>query len=118
MTTNTETPTTDNQWCASERVARQMLALIGDHPGTIGTLRCARIVGGFTVPVTDPEHQELFAQYAVADLDWTLRTLKDLVEALQRGGLMATSSGPRPTLALTHAGHHALDALDADRSRS
>lgn len=116
--TTPATTTTDAQWCTSERVARQMLALVGDHPGTIGSLRCARIVGGFTVPVTDERQQVLFEQYAIPKLDWTLRTLKDLIEALQSGGLIATTAGPRPTLALTRAGHHALDALDADRSRS
>lgn len=117
-TTSPATPTTNAPWCTPERVARQMLALVADHPGTVGPLRCARIVGGFTIPVVSEQQQELFITYAVPNLGWTLRTLKDLVEALQRGGLITTTAGPRPTLVLTRAGHRALDALDADRSRS
>jgi hypothetical protein len=92
-----------------------MLTLVADHPAQIGPLRCARIVGGFTVPTTCDEQRELFEQYAISGLGWTLRTLKELVEALERGGLVTRSAGPRPTLALTRAGHRALEALEMDR---
>ena len=114
MTTTPHTTPTDAQWCTSEHVARIALTLIADHPGQIGPLRCARIVGGFTIPTTCDEQRELFEQYAIPDLGWTLRTVKELVEALQRGGLLASTAGPRPTLVLTRAGHRALEALELD----
>ncbi len=115
--TTTPTPT-DAEWRTSEYVAKQVLALVGDHPGRVGPLRCARIVGGFTVPYTGGDQQELFEQYAIPDLGWTLRTLKALMEALERGGLVTRSVGPRPTLALTRAGHRALETLELDGSAS
>ena len=96
----------------AELVAHHILKLIGEHPGQIGALRCARIVGGFTVPTVSEDQRDLFERYAIEQRDWTLRTLKDLIEALERGSLLARSSGPRPVLALTRAGHRALDALE------
>ena len=96
----------------AEVVAHHVLKLIGEHPGQVGALRCARIVGGFTVPTVSDDQHALFEQYAIQRRDWTLRTLKDLLEALERGGLLVRSHGPRPVLALTRAGHRALDALE------
>lgn len=118
MTTSPSTPPTDEQWRTSEHVARIALTLVADHPGEIGSLRCARIIGGFTVPYTGDEQQQLFVQYAIPDLGWTLRTLKALIDALEHGGLIARSVGPRPTLALTRAGHRALHALELDGDAS
>jgi len=36
----------------------------------------------------------------------------DLIDALLNGGLLAQTTGQRPTLALTRAGFRALDTLD------
>lgn len=112
--TNASPAPTEREYCTSERVAKQMLLLIADHPGTIGPLRCARIVGGFVVPAVSEEQRGLLDRYAIADLGWTLRTLKDLIEALERGGLVARSVGQRPTLSLTRAGHRALETLELE----
>jgi hypothetical protein len=105
-TTQTEATT------PAELVAHHILKLVGEHPGQVGSLRCARIVGGFTTPPVSEDQRELFDRYAIEQRDWTLRTLKDLIDALERGGLLARSHGPRPVLALTRAGHRALDALE------
>lgn len=117
-TTPTPTTSTDAEWRTSEYVAKQMLALVADHPGRVRPLRAARIVGGFTVPYTTVDEQKLFEQYAIPKLDWPIRTLKDLLDALERGGLVARSVGQRPTLALTRAGHRALETLELDGSAS
>lgn len=117
-TTPPTTPPTEQQGCTSERAAHQMLALVGEHPGRIGRLRCARIVGGYPVPNRDDAESQQLATYAVSDLEWPLREITRLVDALITGGLMSQTEGPRPTLVLTRAGHRALDALDGDRSRS
>ena len=101
-----------NDTTPPEIVAHHILKLVGEHPGQVGSLRCARIVGGFTVPTATQDQQGLFEQYAITQRDWTLRVLKDLIDALERGSLLARSSGPRPVLALTRAGHRALDALE------
>jgi hypothetical protein len=99
-----------------EHVAHIALALVADHPAQVGPMRCARIIGGFTVPYADDEQQEQLSQYAIAGLGWPLRTIIDLVSALEQGGLITRSSGPRPRLVLTRAGHRALDALDHEGS--
>lgn len=104
--------TATHETTPAEVVAHHILKLVGEHPGQVGALRCARIVGGFTVPSVSEEQQGMFDRYAIAQRDWTLRTLKDLIEALERGSLLARSHGPRPVLALTRAGHRALDALE------
>ena len=111
MTTTISTPTPASELPA-ERAAHAMLKLVGDHPGRMGRLRCARIVGGYPVPHRDDTEGHQLATYAVP-LDWPLREITRLVDALIEGGLLAQTEGPRPTLALTRAGHRALDALDA-----
>ena len=110
-TTSTAASTPDGQ-CTSERAAHAMLKLVGDHPGRMGRLRCARIVGGYPVPHRDDLEGQQLATYAVP-LDWPLREITRLVDALIDGGLLTQTEGPRPTLVLTRAGHRALDALDA-----
>jgi hypothetical protein len=107
------TPTpTDTEYHTSEQVAHAMLKLIADRPGTVGRSRCARIVGGYSVPHRDQQEAAELACYALP-VDWPIKQLVALVEALTSGGLIAASVGPRPTLALTRAGHRALEALEA-----
>ena len=116
MTTTTHTPTQASELPA-ERAAHAMLKLVGDHPGRMGRLRCARIVGGYPIPHRDDTEAQQLATYAVVQLDWPLREITRLVDALISGGLAAQTEGPRPTLALTRAGHRALDALDQTEER-
>jgi hypothetical protein len=47
------------------------------------------------------------------ELDWPLRELTRLVDALISGRLVTQTPGPRPVLVLTRAGFRALEALDA-----
>src|SRR5689334_5543340 len=54
-----------------EAAAHAMLRLIGDHPGDIGRLRVARIVGGRTVPGSDEVQAARLAHYAI-DAEFTL----------------------------------------------
>jgi hypothetical protein len=112
MTAVKNTSNTSHATTPAELVAHHILKLVGEQPVQVGPLRCARIVGGYTVPAVRDQHGELFDLYAIPQRDWTLRMLKELVEALERGGLLVRSGGPRPTLALTRAGHRALDALE------
>lgn len=114
MTTNATPPT--SRPCPAEQVAHATLRLIADHPGTLGRLRCARIVGGYSVPHRDDEQQAAMQKYAL-QLDWPLRDLTALVDALEQGGLLTHTAGPRPTLVITRAGHRALDALDHDAAK-
>lgn len=118
MTATTASPaaSTPEGECTSERAAHAMLKLVGDHPGRMGRLRCARIVGGYPVPHRDDIEAQQLQTYAVAQLDWPLREITRLVDALISGGLVAQTEGPRPTLALTRAGHRALDALDQTKA--
>lgn len=113
-TTKTEAPTSE---LPAERAAHAMLKLVGDHPGRMGRLRCARIVGGYPIPHRDDTEAQQLATYAIAQLDWPLREITRLVDALIDGGLLAQTEGPRPTLALTRPGHRALDALDQTQAR-
>ena len=108
-TSKTEAPASE---LPAERAAHAMLKLVGDYPGRMGRLRCARIVGGYPVPPRDDIEGQQLATYAIAELDWPLREITRLVDALISGGLVAQTEGPRPTLVLTRAGHRALDALD------
>ncbi len=117
-TTPSTAANTPEGGCTSQRAAHSMLALVGDHPGRVGRLRCARIVGGYPVPHRDDVEAQQLQTYAVTQLDWPLREITRLVDALISGGLVVQTEGPRPTLALTRAGHRALDALDAERSPS
>ena len=112
MTTTTASQHTHH--CTSEQVAHTILTLIGDHPGRLGRLRCARVVGGYPVPHRDEQQATELARYALT-LDWPLREITRLVDALASGGLMTQTEGPRPVLVLTRAGHRTLDALDQPR---
>lgn len=96
----------------SEAAAHSLLRMIGDHPGKMGRLRAARIVGGYSVAHSDDEERAELAKYVV-DLDWPLREITRLVDALISGGLVAQTHGPRPTLVLTRAGFRSLEALEA-----
>lgn len=95
----------------AEAAAHALLRMIGEHPGQMGRVRAARIVGGHSVPYRSEEDAATFAAYAV-DLDWPLREITRLVDALVSGGLVHQTSGPRPVLVLTRPGHRTLDALD------
>jgi len=95
----------------AEAAAHAMLRLTADFPGMMGRLRTARIVGGYAVPHRDEGEAERVARYAI-EIDWSLRELVRLVDALLEGRLIAQTSGPRPTLVLTRAGYAALVALE------
>ncbi len=99
----------------SEAVAHALLRIVGDHPGQMGRLRAARIIGGFAVPYRDSEEAVELTRYAI-QLDWPLRELVRLVDALIDGRLVTQTPGPRPVLVLTRAGFRALEALDGLRS--
>lgn len=105
-------PPTPTERFSSEQVAMAILKLVGERPGTIGRMRCARIIGGYAVPAASDEERDALAQHALLELAWPLRTLAALIDALADGGLLAQTSPPRPTLVLTRAGHRALDALE------
>jgi hypothetical protein len=96
----------------AEALAHAVLRLIADHPGQMGRLRTARVVGGFPVPHRDGTDGSALERYAV-DAGWTIRELVQLVDALIGGGLAARTIGPRPVLVLTRAGFVALSALEA-----
>lgn len=96
----------------AEAAAHSLLRMIADHPGQMGRLRAARLVGAYPVPFRDEDDAANLAKYAVS-LDWPLREITQLVDALIAGSLLAQTPGPRPVLVLTRAGHRALDALDA-----
>ncbi len=92
--------------------AHALLTLIADMPATHGRIRAARIVSGFPVAVTDDIQAQRLHRHA-HHFPWRLSDTVGLVDALIDGGLLAQSAGPRPTLVLSRAGHHALDALEA-----
>lgn len=93
-----------------ERITHSLLRLIGDMPMQHGRIRASRIVMGYPVALTD-ETDDLSC-YAVAVLDCSLTDVVKLVDVLIEGNLIAVSFGARPRLALTRAGHRALDALE------
>lgn len=95
----------------SEVAAHALLRMVGDHPGHMGRLRAARLIGGYSVPHRDAEEAAALTAYAV-ELTWPLREITRLVDVLIEGGLMAQTPGPRPVLVLTRAGFRALDALE------
>jgi len=96
----------------SEAAAHALLRLVGDHPGQMGRLRAARLVGGYQVPHRDDEEALELGRYAV-QLDWPLREITRLVDALIQGGLVTQTPGQRPVLVLTRAGFRTLEALEA-----
>lgn len=96
----------------SEAAAHAVLRMVAEHPGQMGRLRAARIVGGYPVPHRDEQEAAELARYAL-QLDWPLREITRLVDALITGGLVAQTPGPRPVLVLTRSGHRTLEALEA-----
>lgn len=96
----------------AEAAAHACLRLVADHPGLLGRLRAARIVGGYSVPHRDDQEPMDYVRYAV-ELSWPLREITRLVDALIAGRLIAQTMGPRPVLVLTRAGYRALEALEA-----
>lgn len=95
----------------AEAASHAILRMVGDFPGQMGRLRAARLVGGFAVQHHSPEEAAQLAAYAI-DLDWPMREVTRLVDALIAGRLLAQTPGPRPVLVLTRAGFRALEALD------
>ena len=95
----------------AEAAAHAALRLIAEHPGQMGRLRAARIIGGYPVPHRDEQDAIELAQYAI-ELDWPLREITRLVDALISGRLVVQTSGPRPVLVLTRSGFRALEALE------
>lgn len=95
----------------AEAAAHALLRMVAEHPGQMGRLRAARIVGGFAVPWRDDEEAAQLARYAV-ELTWPLREITRLVDALIGGGLVAQTPGPRPVLVLTRPGFRTLEALE------
>lgn len=97
----------------TERIAHGVLRVAGELPGQMGRLRAARIVGGFPVQAAEEELREQLAPYRVEGAEGRpLRELVAMVDALLDGGLLAQTTGQRPTIVLTRAGHRALDALE------
>lgn len=95
----------------AEAVAHALLRLVGDHPGQMGRLRAARIVGGYPVPYRDGTDAIDQASFAV-EVGWPLREFTRLVDSLISGRLVAQTAGPRPVLVLTRSGHRTLEALE------
>src|SRR5687767_7351268 len=58
----------------AEAASHALLRMIADHPGQMGRLRAARLVGGYPVPYRDDEEALQLGQYAV-QLDWPLREI-------------------------------------------
>jgi len=100
----------------AEAAAHALLRLIAEHPGQMGRLRAARLIGGYPVPHRDNEEAQALGRYAV-ELDWPLREITRLADALITGRLIAQTAGPRPVLVLTRAGHRTLEALEAGVER-
>lgn len=100
----------------AEAAAHALLRLVGEHPGQMGRLRAARLVGGYPVPHRDDQEAIELGRYAV-QLDWPLREITRLVDALISGRLVAQTAGPRPVLVLTRAGFRTLEALEVGPHR-
>lgn len=103
--------TGDGESARTEVVAHALLRLVAEHPGQMGRLRAARIIGGFSVAHREEHDAAALARYTV-QLDWPLREITRLVDALISGGLVAQTPGPRPVLVLTRSGYRALEALE------
>lgn len=117
MSTSIETiadglPATSASDVGAETAAHSLLRLVAEHPGQMGRLRAARIIGGYPVPYRDDEEAAELAKFAV-ELDWPLREITCLVDATLTGRLMTQTPGPRPVLVLTRSGHRVLEALEA-----
>lgn len=95
----------------AEAAAHSLLRLVAEHPGQMGRLRASRIVGGYPVPHRDEQEADTLGQFAV-QLDWPLREITRLVDALITGRMMAQTPGPRPVLVLTRSGFRTLEALE------
>jgi hypothetical protein len=95
----------------AEAAAHALLRLVGDHPGHMGRLRASRLIGGYPVPMRDGEEDLHLDRYAV-QLDWPLREITRLVDAMISGGMITQTPGPRPVLVLTRAGFRTLEALE------
>ncbi|MCW2955151.1 MAG: hypothetical protein JWO69_20 [Thermoleophilia bacterium] len=96
---------------STEAAAHALLRLIADQPGQMGRLRAARIIGGYAVPHRDEEEAARLTRYSI-QLDWPLREIVRLVDALINGSLLAQTAGPRPVLVLTRSGFAALGVLE------
>lgn len=94
----------------AEAVVHATLRLVGEYPALVGRVRAARIISGRQI-----ESQIDFSSFAVAD-DWPLKEAVALIDSLIEGGLVHRTTGPRPILVLTRAGHRALEAFDGFRS--
>ncbi|MCW2928690.1 MAG: hypothetical protein JWM86_2658 [Thermoleophilia bacterium] len=101
----------------AEAVAHALLRLVAEHPGQMGRLRAARVVGGYPVPHRDGHEQFDAAAFAV-EVGWPLREFTRLVDALISGRLVAQTAGPRPVLVLTRAGFRTLEALEGGSVRT
>lgn len=95
----------------AEAAAHSMLRLVAEHPGQMGRLRAARIIGGYPVPYRDDAEADALSQFAV-QLDWPLREITRLVDALITGRMLVQTPGPRPVLVLTRSGFRTLEALE------
>ncbi len=95
----------------AEAAAHSLLRLVAEHPGQMGRLRASRIIGGYPVPYRDDEEADALGQFAV-QLDWPLREITRLVDALITGRMMTQTPGPRPVLVLTRSGFRTLEALE------
>jgi len=96
----------------AEAAAHSLLRMVGDHPGQMGRMRAARLVGGYRVPHRDERDAEVLGRFAV-HLEWPLREIVRLVDSMIQGGLVTQTVGPRPVLVLTRAGFQALIALES-----
>lgn len=97
----------------ADQIAHGLLRLVGERPGQMGRLRAARVIGGWSVPARDDDEAASLATH-VMPIDWPLKEVVALVDALIEGCLLAQTAGPRPVLVLTRAGHRALDALQQE----
>lgn len=97
---------------SADVIAFNLLRMVAEHPGQMGRLRAARIIGGYPVPWREPEDAAKMVSYAVST-EWRLRELVDFVDVMLDSGLLAATAGPRPSLVLTRAGFRALEAIEA-----
>ena len=104
----------EREYASSEYAAYQILRLAAELPGTCGRRRMARIIGGYPVPFRSEEEAAQVGEYAI-EIDWPLRELVRLIDALVQGGLLAQSVGPRPLVCVTRAGCRTLEALAIDQ---
>lgn len=84
-----------SEQATSEHAALQILRLAAEHPGAYGRLRIARVVGGYRVPCRDESEHAALARYAL-ELQWPLREVVRLVDALLEGALLAQTGRSTP----------------------